>query len=323
MLLISVTYLLTLIFTAHANANTSCGDAATHVTAKKYKTIHGHRMAYIEIGTGDPIVFLHGNPTSSYLWRNVLPHVEGHGRLIAPDLMGMGDSDKLRNSNPDRYSFAQQANFLYALLDTLGVKENVTFVVHDWGSVLGFNWAYLHRRNPRAVHALIFMEAIVHPMNSSHPAVSPQLVQYFKTLRGPSGLHSILTDNAFIEISLPQAILRNLTVAELCEYRRPFVTPGEDRRVMLQWARQFPLDGKPPSVTRIVRRYARWLRMSNIPKLFFNVEPGSPITVAFADFIRTWPNVVEIGPVAGRHFVQEDSPHVIGRNISRWLASIS
>lgn len=284
---------------------------------KQYKTIHGKRMAYIDQGSGDPIVFLHGNPTSSYLWRNIMPYLEGRGRLIAPDLIGMGDSEKLDNTGADSYSYAEHQTYLYALLDELGVKENVTLVVHDWGSGLGFHWA---KMNAHAVKCIAFMEAIVAPV-PDWASFPEDAVELFKGFRSDSGEAMILDDNLFIEFVLPGMIMRTMTSAEMDEYRRPFARAGEDRRPTLTWPRQLPIAGEPEDVVKAVSAYSTWLSQTQIPKLFVNADPGVLITGAVRDYVRSWPNLSEV-TVAGLHFIQEDSPHEIGQAIADWHSDL-
>ncbi len=284
---------------------------------KKYASIRGKQMAYIEEGEGDPIVFLHGNPTSSFLWRNIMPSMEGRGRLIAPDLIGMGDSEKLDNSGPDRYTYLEHRDYLYDLLDHLDVTTNVTLVIHDWGSALGFNWAH---KNPQAVKGIAFMEAIVAPI----PAWTdfPENVrETFQAFRSPAGEQMVLQDNIFVEGVLPGAILRDLTEQEMAEYRRPFSSPGEDRRPTLTWPRQIPIAGEPAEVVDVVGQYSQWLTQSEIPKLFVNAEPGALIAGPVRDFVRSWPQLTEV-TVAGSHFIQEDSPEEIGAALATWHADI-
>ncbi|SIN59586.1 haloalkane dehalogenase [Parasphingorhabdus marina DSM 22363] len=281
---------------------------------KKFQTVHGKQMAYIDEGEGDPIVFLHGNPTSSYLWRNIMPHLAGRGRLIAPDLIGMGDSDKLDNSGPDSYTFVEHRQYLFTLLDQLGVKENVTLVIHDWGSGLGFHWAH---QNPNAVKGIAFMEAIVAPI-PSWESFPPDFAEVFGGFRSPSGEEMVLQNNMFIEAILPGAILRQLTGEEMTEYRRPFANPGENRRPTLTWPRQIPIAGEPADVVEIVSQYNAWLAETQIPKLFVNAEPGALIVGPVRDMVRSWPNLSEV-TVAGTHFIQEDSPEEIGKAIADWL----
>lgn len=275
------------------------------------------RMAYVEAGRGDPIVFLHGNPTSSYLWRNVIPHVAPLGRRLAPDLIGMGDSDKLTPSGADRYRFAEHRTYLDALLEQLGVGERVTLVLHDWGSVLGFDWA---RRHPSAVKGIAYMEAIVRVPHLADMAEPVRLA--FQALRSAAGEQMILQDNLFIEQMLPGAVLRPLTDAEMAEYRRPYLEPGEGRRPMLTWPREVPFDGEPADVAAIVEANERWLGTSAVPKLFIDAEPGLLMALpGWREVCRGFPNQREV-TVAGLHFIQEDSPEAIGVAIADWLRSL-
>ena len=267
------------------------------------------------MGEGDPIVFLHGNPTSSYLWRNVMPHLADQGRCIAPDLIGMGDSDKLEPSGPERYTFREHRNFLDAFLETVGVREKVTLVIHDWGSALGFDWANRHRN---AVEGIAYMEAIVRPLTWDE--WNPAARRIFEGFRSDKGEEMILEKNLFIEAVLPGSILRKLTPEEMEVYRRPFRTPGEDRRPTLTWPRQIPLDGEPAFVVDVAQSYADWLSTTDIPKLFVNADPGAILTGAQREFCRSWKNQTEV-TVKGNHFLQEDSPHEIGEAIARWRRS--
>ena len=284
---------------------------------KRHADVLGKRMAYVESGSGEPIVLLHGNPTSSYLWRNVIPHLEGLGRCIALDLIGMGDSDKLDDSGPERYRFVEHREYLDALLETLGVRENVTLVVHDWGSALGFDWAHRHAD---AVRGIAYMEAIVRPIPSwdDWPEGAAGIFQGF---RSDAGEQLVLDRNLFVEQVLPSSVMRKLGDAELNAYRRPYLTPGEDRRPTLTWPRQIPIAGEPADVCGIAAGYAEWLASSDVPKLFVNAEPGAILTGAQREFCRTWPNQTEI-TVRGVHFVQEDSPDDIGRGIAQWLGTL-
>ena len=276
----------------------------------------GKRMAYVEMGDGRPIVFQHGNPTSSYLWRNVMPHVAGLGRCIALDLIGMGASEKLEDSGPDRYRFVEHRAYFDAALDALGITRDVTLVVHDWGSALGFDWANRHRDRVRAI---AYMEGIVMPVawDDWPEAIRP----VFQAFRSPAGEEMVLDKNIFVENVLPAGVLRGLTEEEMTVYRRPFLTAGEDRRPTLTWPRQIPLDGEPADVVEIVQSYADWLAKSDIPKLFINADPGVILTGRQRDFCRGWPNQTEV-TVPGSHFIQEDSPDEIGRAIAQWLAGL-
>lgn len=280
---------------------------------KKSLSIKGYNMSYVDVGSGDPIVFLHGNPTSSYLWRNIIPYCENLGRCIAPDLIGMGDSDKLSPSGPERYSFVEHREYLDALLAALGVESNVTLVIHDWGSALGFDWANRHRD---AVSGIAYMEAIVRPVTWDEwpNAVKP----VFQGFRSSAGEDMVLTNNVFIEQVLPGAIMRKLSDAEMAHYRAPFLEPGEDRRPTLSWPRQIPIGGEPEDVVAIVKDYSRWLSESKLPKLFINADPGAILRGAPREFCRAWPNQTEV-TVSGTHFIQEDSPDEIGEAIADWM----
>ncbi|HLM64510.1 MAG TPA: haloalkane dehalogenase [Acidimicrobiales bacterium] len=274
------------------------------------------QMAYVDVGAGEPIVFLHGNPTSSYLWRNVWPYCQGLGRCLAPDLIGMGDSDKLPDSGPDRYTFAEHRRYLDAWFDQLALTAQVTLVVHDWGSALGFDWAHRH---PDAVKGIAYMEAIVAPVIwDAWPAAAADVFQAF---RSPEGDRLVLEDNLFVEAVLPGAILRQLSEEEMAEYRRPFAQPGEGRRPTLTWPRQIPIDGEPADVTDVVTAYGDWLVSSPVPKLFVNAEPGAILTGPQRDFCRTFPNQEEV-TVRGVHFVQEDSPKEIGTAVATWYSRL-
>jgi haloalkane dehalogenase len=285
---------------------------------KKRRLLGGSEMAYVEVGKGDPIVLLHGNPTSSYLWRNVLPHLEPLGRCIAPDLMGMGDSDKLPNSGPGSYRFVEQRRYLDALLEALDVRERVTLVVHDWGSGLGFDWANRHRK---AVRGIAYMEAIVRPQGWDHWDLM-KMRPLLQAIRSEAGERMVLQENFFIEKILPGAILRKLSAEEMAEYRRPFAEPGEGRRPTLTWPREIPIEGDPADVTEIVAAYADWLATSPVPKLFVRAEPGALLAGgANLETARSWPAQTEV-KVAGVHFVQEDSPDEIGRAIAAWVKTL-
>jgi haloalkane dehalogenase len=283
---------------------------------KKFVNVHGARMAYVEMGSGAPIVFQHGNPTSSYLWRNVMPPLANQGRCIAIDLIGMGDSDKLAPSGPHRYTLAEHQRYFDGALDALGVGRDATLVLHDWGSALGFDWA---RRHANRLKGVCYMEAIVQPMNwAQWPAAATAV---FKGFRSPAGEEMVLTKNVFVERVLPGSILRKLTDEEMNVYRRPFTEPGEGRRPTLTWPRQIPLDGEPADVVAVVQRYADFLATSAVPKLFINADPGAILTGEQREFCRAWPNQREV-TVKGNHFIQEDSPDEIAEAIGRWLAAI-
>lgn len=283
---------------------------------KKKLQVLGQSMAYSEIGDGEPIVFLHGNPTSSYLWRNIMPPLAGLGRCVAPDLIGMGDSDKLPASGPGTYRFVEHRRYLDMALQALGITKNVTLVVHDWGSALGFDWA---RRHPGAVRGIAYMEALVRPMVWEE--WNQEAKPVFQGFRSEAGEAMVLERNVFVEKVLPGSVLRGLTEEEMAVYRRPFAEPGESRRPTLSWPREIPLDGQPPDVTAIVSGYADWLAESPVPKLFINAEPGAILIGAQRDFCRTWPNQTEV-TVAGSHFIQEDSPAEIAAALVAWVAGL-
>ena len=284
--------------------------------AKKEIVVKGKTMSYVEMGEGDPIIFQHGNPTSSYLWRNVMPHLQDQGRCIAIDLIGMGDSDKLDNPDASSYTFVQHREYLDGALEALGVERDVTLVIHDWGSALGFDWANRHRD---AVKGIAYMEGIVRPVSwEEWPEAARGVFQGF---RSSAGEEMVLDKNTFVERVLPGSILRDLTEEEMAVYRRPFQNNGEDRRPTLTWPRQIPIDGTPADVVEIVQAYADWLTEADLPKLFINADPGAILIGAQREFCRSWPNQTEV-TVLGNHFLQEDSPHEIGQAIAEWRKTI-
>ena len=282
----------------------------------KYTEVNGKRMAYVEMGDGDPIVFQHGNPTSSFLWRNIMPQLADLGRCIAVDLIGMGDSDKLDDSGPDSYRYVEHREYLFAAWEQLGISDNVTLVVHDWGSALGFDWA---QRHPDNLRGIAYMEAIVQPMRWDD---WPEVIQpLFRGFRSDAGESMVLDKNVFVERVLPGSVLRDLRDDEMDAYRRPYLHAGEDRRPTLTWPRQIPLDGEPADVVEVVAAYADWLAGSEVPKLFVNAEPGAILTGAQREFCRTFPAQTEV-TVAGSHFIQEDSPDEIAAAIREWLVAL-
>jgi len=287
--------------------------SSTPLPPQQYLDIRGKRMAYFEMGNGDPIVFQHGNPTSSYLWRNIMPALAGHGRCISVDLIGMGGSDKLEPSGPDRYRYAEQRDYLFAAWEALGVRNNVTFVIHDWGSALGFDWA---RQHADKVSGIAYMEGIVCPVTwDTWPDAATDIFQAF---RSAAGEQMILEKNLFVERVLPASVIRELSTEEMDAYRKPFARPGEDRRPTLTWPRQIPIDGEPEDVHDIVAAYAEWLTTTPIPKLFINAEPGAILTGPQREFCRTFPNQSEV-TVPGIHFIQEDSATEIAAAIADWM----
>lgn len=284
---------------------------------KQFVSVHGKNMAYVALGSGAPVVFLHGNPTSSYLWRNVMPHVSDTHFAIAPDLIGMGNSEKLEPSGPDRYRFVEHRTFLDGFMDAVVPEGEVVLVIHDWGSALGFDWAHRHANR---VKGICFMEGIVGPV-ASWDHWNEQAKPVFQGLRSPNGEEMILEKNIFIERILPGSILRDLTDEEMDVYRRPFANPGEDRRPTLTWPRQIPIEGKPDDVNQIVSDYAQWLPETEFPKLFVNAEPGAILLDHARSFVRSWKNVTEV-TVRGSHFIQEDSPHEIGVALKEWVRTL-
>jgi haloalkane dehalogenase len=283
---------------------------------KKFATVDGKQIAYVEAGQGDPIVLLHGNPTSSFLWRNVIPELENSGRVIAPDLIGQGDSEKLPASDgPDRYSFEAAYHYLDGLLSAIGANKNVTLVIHDWGSGLGFHWANMHRD---AVKGIAYMEAIVMPVTWDDWPESARGI--FQGFRSEKGEDLVLNRNMFVEAVLPSSVIRDLTETEMQNYRAAFSTP-DDRQPTLNWPRQIPISGEPAHMVELVAAYGEFLAGSDIPKLFVNADPGSILTGRAREFCRSWPNQQEV-TVKGSHFVQEDSPAEIGQAVAQWLQGL-
>jgi haloalkane dehalogenase len=284
---------------------------------KKFIEINGKRMAYVESGTGDPIIFAHGNPTSSYLWRNIIPHLADQGRCIAVDLIGMGDSEKLDHSGPGSYRYVEHREYLFAAWEALDVRDRVTFVIHDWGSALGFDWASQH---PDSVLGIAYMEAIVRPVTwENWPERAREVFQGF---RSDAGETMVLEKNIFVERVLPASIIRELTDDEMAVYRRPYLQPGEDRRPTLTWPRQIPIEGEPPDVHDIVGGYSKWLAECDLPKLFVNADPGSILVGTQREYCRDFRNQTEV-TVPGLHFIQEDSPDEIGKAIADWRREIA
>jgi haloalkane dehalogenase len=283
-------------------------SAADWYERRRLRVLDSH-ISYVEVGVGDPIVLLHGNPTSSYLWRNVIPQLQSVGRCLAPDLIGMGRSGKAPGG---AYRLADHVRYLDGWLEALDLRR-VTLVVHDWGSALGFHWA---RRHPERVKALVYMEAIVRPLTWAEWPEAARKV--FQAMRSPGGEEMVLAKNVFVERILPASVLRGLTTEEMDHYREPFREPGEGRRPTLTWPREIPIDGEPADVVALVDDYARWLATSPLPKLFVNGNPGSILVGAQREFCRTWPNQQEV-TARGSHFLQEDSPAEIGQAIARLL----
>ena len=282
---------------------------------KKNINVLGKKMTYVDRGEGDPIIFQHGNPASSYLWRNIIPYLENQGRCIAIDLIGMGDSDKLTDNGNNTYSYHIQKQYFDKCLKELEIRENITFVIHDWGSALGFNWAYEHQES---VKGICYMEAIVKKISwEDWPKDAKSIFQGF---RSDAGEDLILKKNLFIEGVLPNAIIRNLTETEMDIYRKPFLKEI-DRRPTLDWPRQIPINNEPEDVCKIVDDYSSWMSINEIPKLFINADPGSILTGKQREFCRKWKNQQEL-TVKGNHFIQEDSPNEIGEAISKWYRNL-
>jgi haloalkane dehalogenase len=278
--------------------------------------VDGSKMAYVEMGEGDPIIFQHGNPTSSYLWRNIMPKLTAFGRCIAVDLIGMGDSDKLANSGPDRYTFEEQRRYLHGAWEALGVTHNVTFVIHDWGTALGFDWC---RRHPDAAKAVCHMEGIVQRLSwEQWPDTATEI---FEAMRSDAGEEIILQKNLFIEGILPNSIVHKLSDEEMEAYRAPFLNAGEDRRPTLTWPRQIPLAGEPADVCETVDAYGAYMKDAEMPKLFIAGDPGMIMNGAPGEFARSWKNT-SMATVKGLHFLQEDSPDAIAAAIADWFGRI-
>ena len=290
-------------------------DISEKELEKKFVEVLGKKMAYHERGEGNPIVFQHGNPTSSYLWRNIIPHIENQGRCIAIDLIGMGDSEKLEDQGENTYSYHVQKRYFDACLKELNIDNNVIFVIHDWGSSLGFNWSFENQNN---VKGICYMEAIV--QNLIWDSWPDDATSIFQGFRSEAGEDLILKKNLFIEGVLPSAIIRDLSDKEMTVYRKPFLNELE-RRPTLDWPRQIPINGEPEKVCAIVEKYSGWMSENEIPKLFINAEPGSILVGKQRKFCRAWKNQKEV-TVKGTHFIQEDSPHEIGQAIAEWVKVI-
>ena len=283
---------------------------------KKKISIDGKEIAYHQQGSGEPIVFLHGNPTSSYLWRNITPYLHDQASCISMDLIGMGDSDKLDNPDTNSYRFEEHFYYVEKAIKDLTNNEKITLVVHDWGSALGFHWSYKH---PELIKGIAYMEAIVKEMTWDDWDKNAKSI--FQGFRSDAGEDLVLEKNYFIEKGLPGSIIRTLDADEMNEYRRPFLSSGENRRPTLSWPREIPIEGEPGNVCQIVNEYAQWMKTNNIPKLFINAEPGAITTGKIRDFCRSWKNQTEV-TVKGIHFIQEDSPDEIGKALSKWYKEL-
>lgn len=278
---------------------------------RKRVKVMGTTMAYVDVGEGDPIVFLHGNPTPSYLWRNIIPYLLPLGRCLAPDYVGMGNSGPA----PDgRYRFFDHQRYLDAWFDAVGIDRNVILVVHDFGSALGFSWA---QRHPDRVKALVYMEAIVRPFRSWDEWPDATRA-FFQRQRTPEGEELILEKNLFIEYLLP---LRNISSEAIEVYRRHYRNPGPSRVPILAWTRDLPIAGEPADFVAVVESYAKWLSTSPIPKLFIDADPGGFLIGAQREFCRAWPNQ-QIVTVKGAHFLQEEVPDAVGEATARFVAKV-
>ena len=282
---------------------------------KKNVNVLGSRMAYVEHGSGDPIVLLHGNPTSSYLWRKVIPELSSRGRCIAPDLIGMGDSARIA-SGPKSYRFNMHAEYLEALLDVLDVDSNVTLVGHDWGGALLFDWG---RKNPNAVKGVVFMETILTPLTWDDWPEAARRV--FEGMRSEAGEEMVLDKNVFVERILPGSVLGEISEEDMAVYRRPYIAAGESRRPTLTWPREIPIGGQPEHMVGVVEANEEWLSGEDVPKLFINAEPGSIVQDRVREVVRSWPNLCEV-TVRGLHFIQEDSGPEIGQAIVGWMDTL-
>ena len=283
---------------------------------KKYKDIKNSKMAFIDEGSGDTFLFLHGNPTSSFLWRNIAPHVEDIGRIVIPDLIGMGDSDKLEGVDNPGYKYHGQYSYLTALMDELDLGDNIHLIIHDWGSAMGFQFA---RENQDRIKSITYMEAIVMPLTwDQWPDPATKI---FGLFRSEAGEELVLEKNFFVERILLADSSTGYTEEEKSEYIRPFINPGEDRRPTLTWPRQIPLDGEPSEVVEEVRLNAEFHKESDIPKLFINADPGSILIGDQREFARSWKNQTEV-TVSGNHFIQEDSSEEIGAALRNFVESL-
>ena len=272
----------------------------------------GTEISYIDTGHGMPIVFLHGNPTWSYLWRNIIPYVGDVGRCLAPDLVGMGQSGK---SAEGAYRFADHVKYIDAWFEALDLTSEVTLVLHDWGSALGFHRA---ARYPRQINMIAYMEAIVRPMRWEEFG---QAEGIFRALRSPEGQKIVIEGNFFVEGVLPRSVMRKLSEEEMAAYRKPFLAP-EDRWPTLVWPREIPVDGEPSDVAAIVRHYSSAMSRSPIPKLLVAGDPGAIIKGSVLEFCQTWANQKQV-TVPGIHFLQEDSPREIGEALREFITSVS
>ena len=283
---------------------------------KKFKSVRDKKMAYVDEGNGDTFLFLHGNPTSSYLWRNIAPYVEDLGRIVIPDLIGMGDSEKLDGVDNHEYKYHGQYGYLCDLLSSLDLGNDIHLIIHDWGSAMGFQFA---REKQERVKSITYMEAIVMPLTwEQWPDAATKI---FGLFRSEAGEELILEKNFFVERILLADSTTGYSEEERQEYLKPYLNPGEDRRPTLTWPRQIPLDGEPGLVVEEVRKNAEFHKDSEIPKLFVNADPGTILVGDQREFVRSWKNQTEI-TVKGNHFVQEDSSEEIGQALRNFVQDI-
>ena len=284
---------------------------------KNYKEILGKEMAFLDSGEGQSIVFLHGNPASSFLWRNITPFVEGLGRIVVPDLIGMGDSEKLEGENNPDYQYHGQYKYLSTLLDSLDLGNEINLVIHDWGSAMGFQYA---REYSDRIKSITFMEAIVMPLTWDQWPENARNI--FQLMRSQAGEEIVLEKNVFVERILLNDSANGFSDEEKAEYIRPFKNAGEDRRPTLTWPRQIPVDGEPQAVIDEVTKNGEFHKESSIPKLFINADPGSILVGDQREFVRSWNNLKEV-TVKGNHFIQEHSPKEIGEALKEFISSLS
>ena len=283
---------------------------------KKYIDVKGKKLAYIDQGKGDAIVFIHGNPASSYLWRNIAPNFIKSHRTIVPDLIGMGDSEKLGGVDNPEYSFNGHYNFLDEFLIKLNLGEKINLVIHDWGCGLGLKFARLH---PEIISSITFMEGITVPLKwEQWPEAGTKI---FKLFRSEVGEELILDKNIFVERILFADPITPMSDKTKEEYLRPFLNPGEDRRPTLTFPRNIPLDGEPNDTYVEINKNAEFHKNSNIPKLFINADPGFLLVGSQRDEVRNWNNLKEV-TVKGNHFIQEDSPDEITAHIKDFINNL-
>lgn len=301
--------------------NTSSISSAMPYFKKKIKALDCN-LAYVDTGTDnvshpdETVIFFHGNITSSYMWRNIIPYIEPRARCIAIDNIGQGDSDKLAQSGPNAYRLAQHQDYLNAALGQLDVGDKVTLVMHDWGAQLGLTWGNANRDRLKAI---AYFQGVMGDFKWDFwPEAVADLMRKF---RGPEGEKLVLEDNFFVEKILPAMVKRSLPQEVWNEYRRPYRTPGEDRRPTLTWPREIPIEGDPADVLAVCERNNTWLKQSSLPKLLIHTNPPTVLMAHILDEVRTFPNQEEV-TISGLHYVHEDHPHEIGEAIAEWLAGV-